>query len=218
MTTSLQKNTTVSIGGSPTEMTDEPCTKVTANTVYQVTDSTKRVLDPATAVVVETDAAGPFVAATSTDYTIDYTTGTVTFLVGLGAAVLVQITGRFIPTAAVVECRALEMKGPGWTAADVRRFGDGGPRSIKDSASWEGSLEVISDELDTLLSTGEIVFLEVRPGGVGLYARGWAVLSPPDVGSSPDGGALAVKVPFKGSVRTCEGRPTTDQALFGWSA
>jgi hypothetical protein len=82
-------STTVKIGGTPTSFSNEACTKVTANTVYQITDATKRVLDPNTALTVEVDADGGWRRGvrdrSASTYTVDYMFGKVTFTADQGA-------------------------------------------------------------------------------------------------------------------------------------
>jgi hypothetical protein len=98
---------TIKAGGTSTAFANEATTKVTANTVYQITDATKRVLDPAVAVTVEVDAdgagGGGYAVAAASGYTFDYLYGKVTFTADQGSAALVRVSGSYLPTVAVAK-------------------------------------------------------------------------------------------------------------------
>lgn len=91
--------------GTSTAFTNEPCSKLTANTVYQVTDAAKRLLDPAIALTVQVDAdgagAGGYVTADPSTYTVDYLHGRITFLADQGASAVVRVSGNYLPTVAI---------------------------------------------------------------------------------------------------------------------
>lgn len=88
--------------GTSTAFTNEPTTKLTANTVYQVTDSAKRLLDPAVALTVEVDAdgagGGGYATASPSTYSVDYLFGRITFAADQGASALVRVSGSYLPT------------------------------------------------------------------------------------------------------------------------
>lgn len=88
--------------GTAVAMTGEATTNTTGNT-YQVTNSAKRVLDPATAITVY-DGATPIADA---NVTVDYLFGKVTLSSPPGGAV--TIDGAYLPTYAVAEPRAFEL-------------------------------------------------------------------------------------------------------------
>lgn len=87
--------------GTSTAFTNEPTTKLTANTVYQLNTDAKRLLDPAVAPTVEVDAdgagAGGYVVADPTTYTVNYLFGIITFLADQGASALVRVSGSYLP-------------------------------------------------------------------------------------------------------------------------
>jgi hypothetical protein len=226
MATTAAKNTTVKLGGTPTAFTNEAATRVTANTVYQLTDATKRALDPATAVVVEVDAAGggSWVEAVGTTYALDYCNGKVTFADDQGGSALVRFaSGKFIPLLAVAEAHSAEISG-GPEAVEAGRFGDEAKRMIVGGSSLSVSLEVRDDgqtDLDSGAGTtslfsliGQLVFIEMTIGTSVL--RAWGALKASKVGSKR-GEAVNSAVEFEGSVQTCTGRPTTDQAMWSWT-
>jgi hypothetical protein len=106
--------TTLKMGGTSTAFTQEPMTKLTANTVYQITDSTKRIWDPTVALLVEVDpdggGAAPFGTAAAGTYTVDYMFGTVTFTADQGASAVVRVSGNFIPTVSVLEAKETSLE------------------------------------------------------------------------------------------------------------
>jgi hypothetical protein len=87
--------------GSSTAFTNEPTTKLTANTRYQLNTDAKRLLDPAVAVTVEVDAdgggGGAYAVADPSTYSINYLFGIVTFLADQGSAALVRVSASYLP-------------------------------------------------------------------------------------------------------------------------
>ena len=71
-----------------TTFTDEGCTNID-NTVWRITDDTKRYWDKATAVTVEVDAAP------ETGVTIDYIGGRITFDTPLAGTETVTVSGKY---------------------------------------------------------------------------------------------------------------------------
>jgi len=94
-------NAALKVGGTPTTITDEATTQLSAGPpqVFQITASTKRVLDPATAVVIKDNTT----ADVTSDFTIDFNTGTVTSATGGYASV--TISGKYIPLHTVALCQ-----------------------------------------------------------------------------------------------------------------
>jgi hypothetical protein len=80
---------TVSVTGTATTMTAEAMGNL-AGTVFQITDATKQVVDPSTAIVIKD--GGVVWGGT---YTFDYLTGTITLSGAPGGAV--TIDGKFLP-------------------------------------------------------------------------------------------------------------------------
>src|SRR5688500_17472698 len=111
--------TTIKAGGAAVAFTEEATTEVTANTVFQITDTSKRIIDPATTLLVEYDedggGAGAYEEASHDEYSVDYLFGTVTFHSALGASATVRVTGAYIPTTAIAQAKEFTLT----TAADV---------------------------------------------------------------------------------------------------
>lgn len=89
---------TVSVTGTSTGLTAAPGEPMTdlgiggARVTWQITDATKRIVDPANAIVIYDDNAG---APWGGTYTIDYLNGTVTLSVA--AATTIKIQGNYLP-------------------------------------------------------------------------------------------------------------------------
>lgn len=188
-------NTTVKVGGTPTTLTQDPTTKLTANTVYQITDPTHRILDPDTALNVEVDpdggGAAPYATANPSTYTVDYMFGTITFASDQGASALVRVSGKYIPTLSILSGTDFEIE-DGCDLVDVTVFGNTNRARIKTLDDVSGSfmtLEILTTDLDpgggvtklrTAMRSGTKVLLEYRPGGSTQYWRGWVFLSDGD--------------------------------------
>lgn len=184
MAQSAGYNTTLKVGGTPTTMTNEACTKITANTVYRITAASKRVIDPDTAVVVQSDPLADGTWGTISA-TVDYFTGTVT-VADQGGTALVRISSaKYIPLHTVAYARGADLS---ITAdeLDVTVFGDSWRKFIMGVIRGELSIEVASDAedildgasgtLQALVDSRETAFVEHQPGGQGRYFRFWAFL------------------------------------------
>lgn len=90
----------VRISGDPVAFTGEPTTILTPNTVYQITEPTRRILDRTSAITVHVDGE---IADPST-YSLNRLNGTITFNTVQGAGV-VTVDGSFLTLANAAECR-----------------------------------------------------------------------------------------------------------------
>jgi hypothetical protein len=182
MAQSAAYNTTLKVGDTPTTLANAACTRITANTVYRITDATKRVLDPATAVVVESDplANGTWGAIAAT---VDYFTGTVT-VADQGGTALVRVSGKYIPLANVLYAKAASFTQAA-DSLDITDFESAGWREfLVGLQRGDLSFEVVAAAAenlgpgtlrDALGGRGE-VFVEYQPGGQGYWYRFWALL------------------------------------------
>lgn len=100
MAASAGYNALIKVSGTATTITDEATTELDAGPpqVFQITNAAKRVLDPATAVVIKDDGAVDVTA----DFTIDFNAGTVTS--AAGGYTSVTISGKYIPLHTVAQC------------------------------------------------------------------------------------------------------------------
>lgn len=195
-------------------MTGEACAG--SGTAYQITDTTKRVVDPGVAVTVKVNN----VALNAADFTLDYTTGAITLASSTTQSV--TITGAYIPMLAIAEARSASIMLPVATWADVTRMGDAAGRKLAVDKKCEISLEHFvppSEELvhgppvltfASFLSAG-VVFIEAAIS-THVTLCGWFAIKSESYSHKIDE-ALTGSVSFTGVVRTCSGR-TTEQALF----
>jgi hypothetical protein len=173
---------TVYVGGTPATITGQATTDVGGtHTVYQITDAAKRVLDPATAVVVLSN--GSPIADTSL-YVLDYLTGKATFALSRGAETI-TITAKYVPLLQVAKARALDIE-PNPDTADVAVFGDTSPHTmqIRPACSLTiDSIEPVNTDLDTgggtrILATdllaGTALFIEAKASSA-FGIHGWFV-------------------------------------------
>lgn len=185
-------STTVKIGGTPTTFTNEATTKLVANTVYQITDSTKRILDYATALTVEVDAdgagGGGYVTASPSTYTVDYMFGKITFASDQGSPALVRVSGKYIPVLPALEATDFDVEDMAELLDDTV-FGDTYRSRFTGLQSASGSFTVLTllnsdldpgggtSKLRALMRAGTPVLVEYRPGGAADYWRAWVVLN-----------------------------------------
>jgi hypothetical protein len=180
--------TTLKMGGTSTAFTQEATTKLTANTVYQITDSTKRIWDPAVALNVEVDpdggGASPFATVNPSLYTVDYMFGTVTFASDQGASAVCRVSGNFIPTVAIIEAKETSLDDMN-DLLETTVFGTSWKTRIQGMSDASGEfmtlakLKTDNDPgagvkiLRDLLRAGTPVLLEYKPGGGTDIWRGW---------------------------------------------
>ncbi len=95
----------LSATGASTAFTDEATTANATRTVYQITSTSKRYWDPATAIVVEVDGT----AIAATEYTIAYAGGKIIFKVARAEGAVVTVTGGYLTVAQFAECHEWKM-------------------------------------------------------------------------------------------------------------
>lgn len=225
-------NNSLSTGGTSTALTNEPCSKITANTVYAITDVTKQALDPAVAVVVEVDAdgagGGGYAVAAEGTYVLDRLFGRVTFLADQGSAAIVRIaSGSYIPLLTVAEVadvkitaqRAMLDSSAFGTAAKLRTAG------LKD-CSGNFRLHALpeydhdpgggSKKFSDLFDNATPVFLQkAEPGGKRF--RAWVLLEQLEVEGNVDA-LLDTLINWQCAARAGAGTGATDSAAFSWEA
>lgn len=180
-------NSTVKISGTPTAFTGEACSVVSAGSVYQITDTTKRIVDPATAVVVKDNG----VTKAASLYVFDYLFGKVTF-VGYTASGPVTVDGAFIPVLSVVDARSYSINRSrallDSTSFDFAAANQAARRYTAGLLGADGEIEVLditdpdldpgagSVLLDVLADAGTPKLIEMNLGGTGYYFRAWVLL------------------------------------------
>lgn len=144
-------------GGSPTTMTDEAMSLVSGKT-YRITASTKRVIDHATAVVVE-DGGTPVDAEDILE--IDYLMGKVTFQAGYTVGGSVTLTGKYIPMTAMAGAKNFTLT---QTAAAIDNTDIPTAKANGGYRTFEVGLKTASLELSGIykLSNGFLAALQAR--------------------------------------------------------
>lgn len=218
--------TTVKESGTSTAFTNEATTKLTANTVYQITDTTKQIVDPDVAVTVEVDAdgggAGGYAVATASTYTFDYLTGKVTFDADQGAPALVRVSGSYLPLNTIATAREFAVSASR-DVLDESVFPNTAHKKKLGLKDLSGSLSLLehfltnhgtgSGTLDSLLANGTAKLLEIQPGGSGQKLRAWVLFESQETKGGVDGlteGSLS----FNGTTKTGSGQ--TEGAAYAW--
>lgn len=169
-------------------LTGEACSG--SGTAWQVTDTAKRILDPATAVVVY-DNGTP---VASTGYTLNYLFGTITF--GSSKTGPITLDGAYFSTVDVAEAYdfSLSFKAETPESTVFRTDSDSGYKTrtptLKDFTGEVKTYTSLQADLDSgggevkiasLLNSGTAVLIEVTFGGVSTEKfRGWALITSTD--------------------------------------
>lgn len=212
-------STTLRIPGTSTAITDEACTAV-SSTVFQITDTAKRVLNPAVALTVKANTVTQAVGL----YTVDPLFGKVTFAVAPTAPV--TITGEYFPMLTVAEVFDASLS-QSYTVLDSTVFGSDGVKTktlgLGDFSGSFSTLKLLSYDNDTgggtqvlgtIFSGRTQTLIEYRPGGSGDYFRGWVLLSTTDE-AAPVDGRLEAAVNFTGVSRSITGE-AGEMVSGGW--
>lgn len=173
-------NSTVKITGTPTAMVAEATTELVADTVFQVTNAARRILDPDAALTVLKNAV-PVVSG----FSIDYLFGKVTFSPALAPADVVTLTGNFLPTLDIIESKMFSIS-MSRDLGDTTVFKSTPEKTrlglLKYASGKIEHLKALLDDLDPgggvvrlydLLANDTRKVLEVNPGGQADYWRGW---------------------------------------------
>jgi hypothetical protein len=182
---------TISMTGTATTMTGEAMTDISggATTSFQITATTKRIVDPATAIVITDLNTGAPWAGT---FTIDYLTGTVTLS---GAAVGgITITGKYLPVRQIAQAYELDVS-LARNLPDSSLLGTehtqrtGALGDITGSLScYDTGLETYTDiSLASVLQSGASKVIEINWNGGTNYLRFFCKLETVDASASVDG-------------------------------
>ena len=157
------KKALVKVSGTALTLTAEPTTDPGAHLVYQITNAAKRVLDPLAAVVVKEDGVTSVAV-----WTINRLNGTVTFAVARGPAVVVTVSGSYLPMTTALACTEWTMNLTGQNA-DVSSY---------DSLGWVERLPIFKDATgsvkswrDTVDRTWENALIAGTPIVLALYTN-----------------------------------------------
>lgn len=172
--------TTVKLAGTPTALSDEAMTNTSGNE-YQVTDTTRRVLDRDTVPTFEDTGVSPQAIDASDITSIDYVFGKVVFATSKTGPVVVK-TGNYLPLTNVAGSHSYGLNLGGDVLDDTdypTANANNGQRSrilgIRDVSLTIARWDQGTSEFYTALQNRTPLLIEVRPGGAGDFARGWYV-------------------------------------------
>lgn len=182
----------VKLSGTPTAMVAEATTELVADTVFQVTAATRRILDPDAALTVLVNAI-----PVASNFVVDYLFGKVTFSPALAPGDVVTLTGNFLPmTEDVLEAReaSVSMKR---TIGDVTVFHatDKHRKKLALLLDASGSIGTLRAHLDAfvgttlfaLLTSGTRKVLEYAPVPGAQVFRCWVRFDSEDVADAVEG-------------------------------
>jgi hypothetical protein len=207
--------------GAATALTDEATTATTPGLVYQVTASTKRILDPNTNISVKVNG----VTADRSTYSVDYLFGKIFFPVSQGANP-VTVTGAYLTTQALAEATSVTLAMMG-DILETTSFDSGGWKTRRQglqdfSVDLEQLASLLYDQdpgagtkrMWDLLASGTPFLVEIAFSGDPEVFRGWGCLSAPSakvaVAALNTQTLKVVGAPFKGA-----GTPSLALASFG---
>lgn len=222
-------STTIKAGGPSAAFTNEATTKVTANTVYQITDTAKRILDPSAALTVEVDAdgagGGAYATAAASSYTVDYLFGKVTFAADQGSSATVRISGSYLTPVDIAEANEFEITLTR-SVQDASYFvSDGFKRKQPTLMDASGSVKTLTTmqvdhdagggttKLSAALAAGTPLFLEIHPSATGDKFRAWVLLESTDESGSAEG---LYSGTFTWQAAPVTGAGQTEAATFGF--
>lgn len=187
-------NSSVKGTGTPTAMVAEATTELVADTVFQITASARRILDPDAALTVLVNAA-----PVASGFTVDYLFGKVTFSPALAPGDVVTLTGNYLPAFEVLEGReaSVSMKRD---IGDVTIFHATDKHRKKlalllDASGTIGILRAFLDLLEggnpasqlfAILTDGTRKVIEYAPGGQSKVFRAWVRFETEDVEAAVD--------------------------------
>lgn len=222
---------TIKAGGPSTAATQMATTKLVANTVYQITDASRRILDPKVAIVVEVDAdgggAGGFATAAADTYTVDYLFGKITFNVDQGVDAIVVVTGNYISPVTISEAKSasVDLEAQIEDVTSYPACSDGYKRkqaTVKSAKASLSGLKVLQHDHDDGAGTTSFtasfgsrtpLFVEIRPEASGDYFRGWFLLESLGDSFTPEG---MYEGTVEGASAPVAGLSQTESATFGW--
>lgn len=196
---------TVSATGDATAFASEPCTDSGDHITYYVTDATKRLLDLATAVVVERDNDGGapnFADVADVEIeSINPLGGVVKFLVAQPAAAIVRLkSGKYLPKRVLASSKSFKVA-LSRTILDNTAFSPAGAAKsklagLKDASGDLGLLEHLLDDYDAVKALAQTLFAlmdagTVTPIEIGLGAtwklRAFALIASESASGDVDG-------------------------------
>lgn len=181
----------VQVTGAPVAFAGEAMTTLTANTVYQITNTTKRVWDRVAAITVKKDA----VAQAATLYTLNRLTGTVTFLADIGGGHVITTDGSYLPLSSAAEAKSFRYELArdllDSTSYDSATADQGFKRknaAMSDASGSLGQWASVDRYFETALIQGDPIVIEFWIDRATAFdLRVWATLNKQQIQSACDG-------------------------------
>jgi hypothetical protein len=178
-------SSTLKVSGTAVPVTGEACSVVTAGSVYQVTATGRRIVEPTATLTVKDN--GTTIA--STLWTFNYLSGIVTF-VGYTATGPVTMDLSYLPVTVVAEVKSSTLDAKAEMLDSTTQDSGGWTQRVRGIASASGSFEFLSlstadldtvmvgeQSLNTIHAGGTPKLLELTWGAGALKWRGWVLLS-----------------------------------------
>lgn len=196
----------VKVSGAAVSFTDEACSTVTANTVYQITNAAKRVWDRTAAITVKKDA----VTQSAALYTLNRLTGKITFLADIGGGHTITVSGSYLPMSTAAEGKAYNydlMR----AILDDTEFGDSDVTKVPGLKDASGSIgrwwSVNTYFRDALLSENAVVLEFYTDASAAFDMRMWALIDKAGIAAAA-AGLIDESVNFVGAT-DADGRVTS---------
>ena len=172
--------TTVKLGGTPVALSAEPMTNTSGN-IFQITDTTRRVLDRNVVPTFEDEGESPQDIPAADVLSISYIFGTVTFATSKTGPVVVK-TGNYVPLTDIAGAHSYNLN-HGGDVLDSTEFGLANNNGMRQRVLGLRDVSLSVDRWDQVgsqtffdaLNNRTPLFIEVKPGDGGQVARGWFV-------------------------------------------
>ena len=175
-------STQIKISGAATEMTGETTTTAD-DTIYQITNAAKQVLDRDTAPTVLDGGV-----ETVEDYTVNYLNGKITFATNDETRVI-TVTGKYLPMSVAAYANQMS-RSDNCDMLDTTVFGDTHKSRMAGLKSASGTLTNFysADEVfGTALTAGVPIVIEDRTVSTDEPNRTWALLDSSEVSAAVEG-------------------------------
>jgi hypothetical protein len=194
----------VRASSTPVTLTDAATTKlsgtgITANTQYQITNQSQRILAPFEDITVSVDDS----VVSESLYTLDRLAGKVTFKTARGSTAQVTISGKYLPTSLVSEAYEFTYTLEGtnedkatFASAWVKKFQAGKDFSAELSQWFDTDITLFKEALDSG-NTMVVEFIPVNSSGV-VDLRAWVLVGSRELSGSA-GGLLEEAIEFNGT-------------------
>jgi hypothetical protein len=182
------KKALVKVAGTAVSMTDEATTViaagggVTANTQYQITATSKQIIDINSTITVKVGGS-----PVTSGYTVDTLRGVVIF--DTSSVRTVTVSGKYVPTSTAAECHEWSLK-INQDTEDTTAFQDDWIKKTPTLKSAEGSLSRwfnVDKYFQNALVSGLPVVIELYPQDTLNPDRVWGVLNSSEMSAAVDG-------------------------------